>query len=96
MTTSDVHAPLTSCKNYDLIPYPVTLYFLLECPVCPNLGAGLLMYRKGDRGPEVLLVHPGEPFLKNKDPGVWSLPKGLADKGEVGEQLPEVANLKLA
>jgi predicted NUDIX family NTP pyrophosphohydrolase len=57
----------------------------------PKLGAGLLMYRKGDQGPKVLLVHPGGPFFKNKDETVWSLPKGLADDGEVGEQLLEVA-----
>jgi predicted NUDIX family NTP pyrophosphohydrolase len=57
----------------------------------PRLAAGLLMYRQNDQGPEVLLVHPGGPFFKNKDDGVWSLPKGLADDGEVGEQLLEVA-----
>ena len=57
----------------------------------PKLAAGLLMYRQSDQGPEVLLVHPGGPFFKNKDDGVWSLPKGLADDGEVGEQLLEVA-----
>jgi len=56
-----------------------------------KLGAGLLMYREGNQGPEVLLVHPGGPFFKNKDAGVWSLPKGLADEGEVGEQLLDVA-----
>ena len=49
------------------------------------------MYREGDQGPEILLVHPGGPFFKNKDKGVWSFPKGLADDGEVGEQLLEVA-----
>ena len=54
------------------------------------------MYGKGDQGPEVLLVHPGGPFFKNKDEGVWSLPMGLADSGEVEKQLLEVAkgNLK--
>lgn len=26
--------------------------------------------------PEVLLVHPGGPFWKNKDIGAWSIPKG--------------------
>jgi predicted NUDIX family NTP pyrophosphohydrolase len=40
-------------------------------------SAGLLMYRRS-RGSEleVLLVHPGGPFWKNKDLGAWSLPKG--------------------
>jgi predicted NUDIX family NTP pyrophosphohydrolase len=42
----------------------------------PRLSAGLLMHRHcGDRL-EVLLVHPGGPFFKNKDDGVWSIPKG--------------------
>ena len=39
-------------------------------------SAGLLVYRKSSRGTEVLLVHPGGPFWKNKDLGAWSLPKG--------------------
>jgi predicted NUDIX family NTP pyrophosphohydrolase len=26
--------------------------------------------------PEVLLVHPGGPFFRRKDAGVWSIPKG--------------------
>jgi predicted NUDIX family NTP pyrophosphohydrolase len=39
-------------------------------------SAGILLYRyKGDL-PEVLLVHPGGPFWKNKDAGAWSIPKG--------------------
>lgn len=46
---------------------------------------------QGDQGPEVLLVHPGGPFFKHRDAGVWSLPKGLADEGEVGVRLLEVA-----
>ena len=57
----------------------------------PATAAGLLMYRQSDQGPEVLLVHPGGPFFKHKDAGAWSLPKGLADEGEVGEQLLQVA-----
>jgi predicted NUDIX family NTP pyrophosphohydrolase len=31
---------------------------------------------------EVLLVHPGGPFWKNKDQGAWSLPKGEYAEGE--------------
>ena len=45
-------------------------------------SAGLLMFRRsGDRF-EVLLVHPGGPYWKNKDDGAWSIPKGLLDAGE--------------
>ena len=43
------------------------------------------------KGPGSVLVHPGGPLFRNKDKGVWSLPKGLADDGEVGEQRLEVA-----
>ncbi len=47
-------------------------------------SAGLLMYRTGPRGVEVLLVHPGGPFWKNKDLGAWSVPKGEFGEGENG------------
>jgi predicted NUDIX family NTP pyrophosphohydrolase len=51
----------------------------------PKISAGLLMYR--DRTEErvfleVLLVHPGGPFWKNKDDGAWMLPKGEVNAGE--------------
>ncbi|MHB1207275.1 MAG: NUDIX domain-containing protein [Rhodospirillaceae bacterium] len=55
------------------------------------MAAGLLMFRRTARGPEVLIVHPGGPFFKNKDLGVWSIPKGEADQGEVGGRLLDVA-----
>ena len=42
----------------------------------PKRSAGILMYRQGDNGVEVLLVHPGGPFWANKDIGAWSIPKG--------------------
>jgi predicted NUDIX family NTP pyrophosphohydrolase len=40
------------------------------------------MYRRTPKGPEVLLVHPGGPFWKNKDEGAWSIPKGEVEPGE--------------
>jgi predicted NUDIX family NTP pyrophosphohydrolase len=49
------------------------------------LSAGILAYRKGESGLEVLLVHPGGPFWRNKDDGAWSIPKGEMD----GEDEPE-------
>lgn len=49
------------------------------------------MYRRKNGQIEVLLVHPGGPFFKNKDDGVWSIPKGLADDGESGDALLGVA-----
>ena len=39
-------------------------------------SAGLLIYRVPEAGIEVLLVHPGGPFWKNKDTAAWSIPKG--------------------
>jgi predicted NUDIX family NTP pyrophosphohydrolase len=39
-------------------------------------SAGLLMYRHGDGGVEVFLVHPGGPYFARRDAGVWSVPKG--------------------
>lgn len=47
----------------------------------PAFSAGLLLYRFGTAGLEVLLAHPGGPFWARKDEGVWSLPKGEYDEG---------------
>jgi predicted NUDIX family NTP pyrophosphohydrolase len=58
-------------------------------------SAGILAYRKR-RTCEVLLVHPGGPFWRNKDLGAWSIPKGeyaddedaeLAARREFAEEL---------
>jgi predicted NUDIX family NTP pyrophosphohydrolase len=51
------------------------------------LSAGILAYRKGARGLEVLLVHPGGPFWRKKDDGAWSIPKGEIDAAEAPEQV---------
>jgi len=48
----------------------------------PKLSAGILLYRHGGAGLEVLLVHPGGPFLAKKDDGAWSIPKGEYTPGE--------------
>jgi predicted NUDIX family NTP pyrophosphohydrolase len=45
-------------------------------------SAGILLYRPGDRGPEVLLVHPGGPYHARSDLGAWSVPKGLVEGDE--------------
>ena len=45
-------------------------------------SAGILMYRLNNGFLEVLIVHPGGPFLKNKDDGAWSIPKGEFLPGE--------------
>jgi len=40
------------------------------------------MYRGTRQTPEVLLVHPGGPFWRNRDDGAWSIPKGEIETGE--------------
>ena len=45
-------------------------------------SAGILAYRRVGGRLEVLLVHPGGPFWRNKDAGAWSIPKGEIGAGE--------------
>ena len=52
----------------------------------PKVSAGVLAYRRGAPGLEVLLVHPGGPFWRKKDEGAWSIPKGELDALEDPEQ----------
>jgi len=40
------------------------------------------MYRRRPEGPQVLLVHPGGPFWKNRDLGAWTIPKGEVEQDE--------------
>ncbi len=48
-----------------------------------QVSAGLLMFQRDASGAlRVLVVHPGGPFYRNKDRGVWSVPKGLLDLDE--------------
>lgn len=42
----------------------------------------MLPYRYRDSVLEVMLVHPGGPFWKNKDRGAWSIPKGEVEPDE--------------
>lgn len=48
----------------------------------PRHSAGILLFRRRGEGLEVLLVHPGGPFWRNKDKAAWSIPKGEFDAGE--------------
>lgn len=48
----------------------------------PKISAGVLLHRLRDDKLEVLLVHPGGPFFRNKDEGAWSIPKGETDDEE--------------
>ena len=46
------------------------------------MSAGLLLFRRGVQGLEVLLAHPGGPFWRDRDAGAWTIPKGIVDEGE--------------
>jgi predicted NUDIX family NTP pyrophosphohydrolase len=47
-----------------------------------EFSAGIILYRKRVGGLEVLLIHPGGPFWRNKDAGAWMIPKGGVEEGE--------------
>jgi predicted NUDIX family NTP pyrophosphohydrolase len=48
-------------------------------------SAGIVLYRYGSGGPEVLLVHPGGPYWEHKDLGAWTIPKGEFHDDETAE-----------
>lgn len=48
----------------------------------PVTSAGILLYRRRDGALELLLVHPGGPFWRNRDEGAWMIPKGVIGPGE--------------
>ena len=50
------------------------------------MSAGLLLFRPGTDGVEVLLGHMGGPFWARKDDGAWSIPKGEHGPEEDAEQ----------
>ncbi|MEU9183824.1 NUDIX domain-containing protein [Streptomyces sp. NPDC048484] len=45
-------------------------------------SAGLLLFRRSERGVEVLLGHMGGPFFARRDAGAWTVPKGEYEPGE--------------
>jgi predicted NUDIX family NTP pyrophosphohydrolase len=47
-----------------------------------RISAGLVLYEKDGNDLRVLLIHPGGPYMKKKDVGHWSIPKGEVDEGE--------------
>jgi predicted NUDIX family NTP pyrophosphohydrolase len=49
------------------------------------MSAGILMYRNSGNRLNVLLVHPGGFFWRNRDLGAWSIPKGEFDASEDAE-----------
>ena len=49
-------------------------------------SAGILMWRRGDAGVELLLTHFGGPIWRNRDDGAWAIPKGLIAPWESAEE----------
>ncbi|MEU3619629.1 NUDIX domain-containing protein [Streptomyces sp. NPDC006872] len=45
-------------------------------------SAGLLLFRRGENGVEVLLGHMGGPYFAKKDAGAWGVPKGEYEPDE--------------
>lgn len=49
-------------------------------------SAALLLYRRRD-DVEVWIAHMGGPFWARKDEGAWSLPKGIVESDDLGDEL---------
>jgi predicted NUDIX family NTP pyrophosphohydrolase len=47
-----------------------------------QVSAGIMVYRRTN-GVEILLAHPGGPLWAKKDDGVWTIPKGLVESGDL-------------
>jgi predicted NUDIX family NTP pyrophosphohydrolase len=45
-------------------------------------SAGLLLHRFREGSIELLIIHPGGPFSRNRDDEAWSIPKGEIGEGE--------------
>jgi predicted NUDIX family NTP pyrophosphohydrolase len=45
-------------------------------------SAGILLYRRGETGLEVLIGHMGGPYWEHRDESAWSIPKGEMREGE--------------
>ena len=46
----------------------------------------MLLHRRVNGAPEVLLVRPGGPLWERRRSGAWQLPKGLIEPGEDATQ----------
>ena len=58
------------------------LSFVSNESMTRNIAAGLMMCRISEDVLQYFLVHPGGPYFKTKDVGVWSIPKGIPEQGE--------------
>jgi len=49
----------------------------------PIKSAGILVFRRNNEEIEYLLGHPGGPYYKNRNEGVWTIPKGIIEINEM-------------
>jgi predicted NUDIX family NTP pyrophosphohydrolase len=61
-----------------------------------RVSAGILLYRRGEAGLEILLAHPGGPYFTTRDHGHWSIPKGEVEADRPDESLEAVARREFA
>src|SRR5205085_1180365 len=52
------------------------LGFTINLITMPKKSAGILAFRRKNGELEVFLTHPGGPFYKKRDLGIWTIPKG--------------------
>lgn len=67
-------------KDYKLNKFKFIQRYSKEAKM--QISSGILMFRIKNKDLEVFLVHPGGPIYKNKDKGVWSVPKGIVKDSE--------------
>jgi predicted NUDIX family NTP pyrophosphohydrolase len=53
----------------------------------PTRSAGILLYRRTTDGLQVWIAHMGGPYWAHKDDRAWSIPKGLVDDHDEGDEL---------
>jgi predicted NUDIX family NTP pyrophosphohydrolase len=57
-------------------------------------SAEILLYKTEKDQLKILLAKPGGPLWKNRDTGVWRIPKGELDEGEAPCPLPNASSWK--
>ncbi|QEE49583.1 NUDIX domain-containing protein [Flavobacterium alkalisoli] len=48
-----------------------------------KISYGILLFRSTNNNTEYFLVHPGGPYFKNKNEGLWTIPKGESLPNEI-------------
>ncbi|WP_417350344.1 NUDIX domain-containing protein [Flavobacterium alkalisoli] len=48
-----------------------------------KISYGILLFRSTNNNTEYLLVHPGGPYFKNRNEGLWTIPKGESLPNEI-------------